>query len=78
MKTIGKEWENFSADHLSPSQLNKNTDQWFYDYKVLTADQRKKLPPNAKMVCGGWVGQCLQDIIVHNLTVEEVIEGKKK
>jgi hypothetical protein len=30
------------------------------------------------MVCGGWVGQCLQDIIVHNLTVEEVIEGKKK
>jgi hypothetical protein len=37
LKEIGKEWETFTADHLSPSQLNKNIDQWFYDYKVLTA-----------------------------------------
>ena len=83
MKVIGQEWKRqeengcFTADHLSPSSLNLNMDQWLYNYCVLTAEQRKKLPPNMKMVCGGWVGQCLQDIIVYNLTVEEVLEGKK-
>jgi len=26
---------------------------------------------------GGFVGQALQDIIVYNLTIDEVMEGKK-
>ena len=26
---------------------------------------------------GGYVGQALQDIIVYNLTIDEVMEGKK-
>ena len=83
MKVIGQEWKRqeengcFTADHLSPSQLNMNLDQWLYNYCVLTAAERKKLQPNMRMVGGGWVGQCLQDIIVYNLTVEEVLEGKK-
>jgi hypothetical protein len=83
MKTIGKEWTKkeeggmFTADHLSPSQLNKNVDQWFNDYCVLTAEQRKKLSPNPKMIFGGFVGQALQDMIVYNLTIDEVMEGKK-
>ena len=77
MKTIGEEWEGFSTDHLSPSQLNKNTDQWYYDYKVLTAEQRKALPSNLKMDFGAFIGQALQDMIVYNLTVDEVMEGKK-
>ena len=44
----------FTADHLSPTQLNKNIDQWFYDYCKLTAAERKKLKPNLKMIFGGF------------------------
>jgi hypothetical protein len=49
LKTIGKEWTKkedggcFTADHMSPSQLNKSLDLWFNDYVVLTAEQRKSL-----------------------------------
>jgi hypothetical protein len=45
---IGKEWLTkeeggcFTATHLSPSQLNKIPDQWFYDYCVLTAELENK------------------------------------
>ena len=80
---IGKEWLTkeeggcFTATHLSPSQLNKPTDQWFNDYCVLTAAERKQLPANSRMICGAYVGQALQDIIVHKLTVQEVMRGKK-
>ena len=77
LKEIGKEWETFTADHLSPSQLNKNIDQWYYDYKVLTAVQRKALKPNMKMIFGGFAGQAFQDMIVYNLTLDEVMKGKK-
>jgi hypothetical protein len=83
MKTIGKEFLKkeeggmFTADHLSPSQLNKNIDQWFYDYCVLTAAQRKNIKPNMKMIFGGLAGQAMQDIITENLTLEEVMKGKK-
>ena len=49
LKKIGKEWTRkeeggmFTADHLSPSQISKNLDQWFYDYCKLTAVERKKI-----------------------------------
>ena len=58
MKTIGKEWTKkeeggtFTADHLSPSQLNKSLDMWFNDYVVLTAEQRKSLFGNLNMDIG--------------------------
>jgi hypothetical protein len=80
---IGKEWLTkeeggcFTATHLSPSQLNKPTDQWFNDYCVLTAAERKQLPANSRMICGAYVGQALQDLIVHKLTIQEVMRGKK-
>jgi hypothetical protein len=80
---IGKEWLTkeeggcFTATHLSPSQLNKIPDQWFYDYCVLTAAERKQIPANSRMIFGGLVGQALQDIIVHKLTIQEVMRGKK-
>jgi len=75
---IGEEWKGiFSATHLSPSQLNKNTDQWFYDYCVLSAEERKKLVPNMRMVFGGIVGQALQDLVVNKLTIQEVMKGKQ-
>ena len=83
LKTIGKEWnkkeENgcFTADHLSPSQLNKSLDLWFNDYVVLTAAERKALLGNLNMDIGGIVGQAVQDLIVHKLTFEEVMKGKK-
>jgi hypothetical protein len=83
LKTIGKEWnkkeENgcFTADHLSPSQLNKSLDLWFNDYVILTAAERKALLGNLNMDIGGIVGQAVQDMIVHNLTLEEVMKGKK-
>jgi hypothetical protein len=83
LKTIGKEWnkkeENgcFTADHLSPSQLNKSLDLWFNDYVILTAKERKALLGNLNMDIGGIVGQAVQDMIVHNLTLEEVMKGKK-
>ena len=83
MKTIGKEWTKkeeggaFTADHLSPSQLNKNIDQWFFDYCKLTAAERKALASNLNMDIGAIVGQAVQDIIVHKLTLEEVMKGKK-
>ena len=83
MKTIGKEFLKkeeggmFTADHLSPSQLNKNIDQWFFDYCKLTAAERKKLKPNLKMIFGGLAGQGMQDMITENLTLEELMKGKK-
>ncbi len=83
MKTIGKEWSRkqeggaFTADHLSPSQLNKSLDIWFNDYVILTAEQRKSMLGNLNMDIGGIVGQAVQDIIVHKLTLEEVMKGKK-
>ena len=83
MKTIGKEWSRkeeggaFTADHLSPSQLNKSLDIWFNDYVVLTAEQRKSMLGNLNMAIGGIVGQGVQDLIVHKLTLEEVMKGKK-
>tara|TARA_R110002012_G_C11410968_1_gene587006 strand:+ start:203 stop:454 length:252 start_codon:yes stop_codon:yes gene_type:complete len=83
MKTIGKEWNRkeeggaFTADHLSPSQLNKSLDIWFNDYVILTAEQRKSMLGNLNMDIGGIVGQAVQDLIVHKLTLEEVMKGKK-
>ena len=77
---IGKMWKHrkeggcFSADHLSPSQLTKSTDQWFYNYCVLDEKDRKKQPPNMKMIFGGIVGRALQDIIVHKLTINEIFK----
>ena len=82
MKTIGKEWSRkeqngcFTADHLSPSQISKPIDQWFNDYVVLTAEQRKSMLGNLNMSIGGIVGQAVQDIIVYKLTIEEVMKGK--
>jgi len=67
----------FTADHMSPSQLNKSLDLWFNDYVVLTSQQRKSLPGNLNMDIGGIVGQSVQDMIVYNLTLEEVMKGKK-
>ena len=54
LKTIGKEWTKkeeggcFTADHMSPSQLNKSLDLWFNDYVILTAAERKALLGNLK------------------------------
>ena len=82
LKQIGKEFKKkeeggmYTADHFSPSQLNKNLDQWFYDYCVLDEKDRKKRPPNMKMIFGGIVGRALQDIIVHKLSIKEVMKGK--
>jgi hypothetical protein len=76
-KLLQEQGGMFTADHLSPTQLNKNIDQWFYDYCKLTAAERKKLKPNMKMIFGGLVGQAMQDMIVHNLTLEQVLKGKK-
>jgi hypothetical protein len=83
LKTIGEEWKRkeqggcFTADHLSPSQLNKNMDHWYNDYVVLTAEQRKSLFGNLNMDIGAIVGQAVQDVIVYKLTLEEVMKGKK-
>ncbi len=83
LKKIGKEWTKkedggmFTADHLSPSQISKNLDQWFNDYCILTAVERKKLKPNLKMIFGGLAGQAMQDMITENLTLEQVMKGKK-
>jgi hypothetical protein len=30
-----------------------------------------------KMIFGGLAGQAMQDMIVHNLTLEQVMKGKK-
>ena len=83
LKTIGKEWTKkeeggcFTSDHLSPSQISKSIDMWFNEYVVLTAKERKALFSNLNMDIGGIVGQAVQDMIVHNLTLEEVMKGKK-
>ena len=80
---IGKMWLHrkeggcFSADHLSPSQLTKPIDVWFNDYCILDEKDRKKRPPNMKMIFGGIVGRALQDIIVHKLSIKEVMKGKE-
>ena len=79
---IGKMWKHrkrgvvFPPDHLSPSQLTKSTDQWFYNYCVLDEKIGKKQPPNMKMIFGGIVGRALQDMIVHKLTINEIMKGK--
>ena len=80
---IGKMWLHkkdgggFAADHLSPSQLTKPIDQWFNDYCVLDEKDRKKRPPNMRMIFGGIVGRAMQDMIVHKLSISEVMKGKK-
>ncbi len=80
---IGKQWKHrknggcFTADHLSPSQPTKSPDQWFYDYCVLDEKDRRKRPPNMKMIFGGIIGTALQDIVVHKLSIKEVMLGKK-
>ena len=83
MKTIGKEWSRkeeggaFTADHLSPSQLNKSLDIWFNDYVILTAEQRKSMLGNLNMDIGSIVGIAAQLMITEKLTLEEVMKGKK-
>ncbi len=83
MKTIGKEWTKkeeggaFTADHLSPSQLNKSLDIWFNDYVILTAEQRKSMLGNLNMDIGSIVGIAAQLMITEKLTLEEVMKGKK-
>ena len=83
LKKIGKEWTRkeeggmFTADHLSPSQLLKNIDQWFYDYCKLTAAERIWGVSNLKMIFGGLAGPAMQDMITENLTLEQVMKGKK-
>ena len=83
LKTIGKEWTKkedggcFTADHLSPSQLNKNMDHWYNDYVVLTAKERKALLGNLNMDIGAIVGTAAQLMITEKLTLEEVMKGKK-
>ena len=83
LKQIGKEYKKkeeggmYTADHFSPSQLNKNLDQWFYDYCVLTEKQRKKIVPNLKMIFGGIAGRAFQDLITEKLTIDEVMKGRK-
>ena len=83
MKTIGKEWTRkeeggtFTADHLSPSQLNKSLDIWFNDYVILTAKERKDLLGNLNMDIGSIVGIAAQLMITEKLTLEEVMKGKK-
>jgi hypothetical protein len=80
---IGKMWLHkkdggcFSADHLSPSQLTKPIDQWFNDYCFLDEKYSKKRPPNMRMIFGGIVGRAIQDMIVHKLSISEVMKGKK-
>ena len=80
---IGKMWLHrkaggcFTADPLSPSQLTKPIDIWLNDYCVLSEKDRKKRPPNMKMIFGGFVGRALQDMIVFKLNVNEVMKGKK-
>lgn len=82
MKTIGKEWNRkeeggaFTADHLSPSQLNKSLDIWFNDYVILTAEQRKSMLGNLNMDIGSIVGIAAQQMITEKLTLEEVMKGK--
>ena len=83
LKQIGKEFRKkeeggvFTSDHFSPSQLNKNLDQWFYDYCVLTEKQRKSKPANLKMIFGAIVGTALQKIITEKLTIKQVMGGKE-
>jgi hypothetical protein len=83
LKQIGKEFTTkneggmFTATHMSPSQLNKNIDQWFYEYCVLTEQQRKKIKPNLKMIFGGIAGRAFQDLITEKLTIDEVMKGRK-
>jgi hypothetical protein len=46
-------------------------------YCVWDAAKRKKIPPSISMLFGGFVGKALQDMNEFNLTVAEVINGKK-
>ena len=48
-----------------------------YHKRQIMELERKKLKPNMKMIFGGLVGQAMQDMIVHNLTLEQVLKGKK-
>jgi hypothetical protein len=83
LKQIGKEFKKkeeggmYTADHFSPSQLNKNLDQWFYDYCVLTEKQRKAKLASLKMIFGSIAGRAFQDLITEKLTIDEVMKGRK-
>ena len=78
---IGAEWDSkkgcFSANHLSASQINLPLSVWLMKYCVWDAAKRKKIPPSVSMLFGGFVGTALQNMNEFNLTVAEVINGKK-
>ena len=77
---IGPEWDMkkgcFSATHLSASQLNLALDRWFMSYCVWDAAKRKQLPPSVAMMLGAVVGTALQNINEHNLTINQVMNGR--
>ena len=77
---IGDEWDQkegcFSANHLSASQINLPLSVWLMKYCVWDAAKRKKIPASISMLFGGFVGKALQDINEHNLTINQVMNGR--
>ena len=77
---IGAEWDSkkgcFSANHLSASQINLPLSVWLMKYCVWDAAKRKKIPPSVSMLFGGFVGTALQNINEHNLTINQVMNGR--
>jgi len=45
-------------------------------YCVWDAAKRKKIPASISMLFGGFVGKALQDINEHNLTINQVMNGR--
>lgn len=79
---IGKEWKGIEEGVASlqrtylPLKLISQLINGFTTIVFLTQN-REKTPPNMKMIFGGIVGTAIQDMIVHKLTVKEVMKGKK-
>jgi len=59
-------WLRHGLDHLSPTQLNKSLDNWFFEYVYKDQQWRRNKKPSSKMFAGisaqiGWDNYALFD-----------------
>ena len=73
-KKIGKCWLNVGLDHLSPTQINKSLDGWFYEYVYRDQEWRRSRKPNAKMIAGNAAQYGWDRFFLKNIPQEQAIE----
>lgn len=67
-------FERVGLQRSSPNQLAMPQDWWIYRYLILTAEQQKRLLPNAKMECGTVVGVAAQRVLLGECGLQDAAD----